>query len=88
MVPKICAVRDLGMRIALRDEDMTTEELLVELRTSPTDLARFVEAVTRSERREVAVPSRTPKAWGQRDPRGWAKVAAWLVAHDKVVREL
>ena len=67
---------------------MTTEELLVELRTSPTDLARFVEAVARSERREVTILSRTLKAWRQRDPRAWAKVSAWLAARHKVVREV
>jgi hypothetical protein len=67
---------------------MTTEELLAELRTSPTDLARFVEAAARSQRSEVLVATRTLTAWRQRDPQGWAKVIAWLADNRKKIREV
>jgi len=67
---------------------VTTQELLTELRTSPTDLARFVATAARRNRREVIVPSRTLQAWVGRDPQAWAKVVTWLAAHDKVVLEI
>jgi hypothetical protein len=67
---------------------MTTQELLAELRASPTDLARLVATAARSPRREVVVASRTLQAWVRRDPQAWAKVVTWLAAHDQVVREI
>jgi hypothetical protein len=67
---------------------MTTGELLTELRASPTDLARFVEAAARSQRSEILVAARTLTAWRQRDPQAWTKVAAWLAANKKSIREV
>ena len=49
---------------------MQAEELISELRSSQTDLARFVEAV---------------RAWQRREPQAWAKVAGWLEAHHVAV---
>jgi hypothetical protein len=52
---------------------MTTEELLAELRSSPTDLARFVEAAASSERPYVLVPIAALKGWQERDPGAWRR---------------
>ena len=64
---------------------MTTEELLAELRSSPTDLARVVEAVASSEPPYVLVPIAALKGWQERDPDAWRKVEAWLIAGGKNV---
>ena len=58
---------------------MTTEELLAELRSSPTDLARVVEAVSSRELPHVLVPIAALKGWQERDPDAWRKVEAWLI---------
>jgi len=67
---------------------MTTEELLVELRSSPTDLARVVEAVSSSRRPYVLVPMAALKGWQERDPDAWRKVEAWLIARGTNVVEV
>ena len=67
---------------------MTTEELLVELRSSPTDLARVVEAVSSSGRPYVLVPMAALKGLQERDPDAWRKVEAWLIAHGTNVVEV
>ena len=67
---------------------MTADELLVELRASPTDLARLVREAARTERRHIVVSSQALRGWTQRDPEVWAKVAAWLAAQKKIVREI
>jgi len=59
---------------------MQTEELLTELRTSQTDLARFVEAVVRDSMPYVVVPAEAVRAW-----QAWAKVSGWLAAHQVAV---
>ena len=64
---------------------MNTDELLTELRLSRTDLARYVETVIRDSRPYLVIPSQTLKAWEQREPKTWAKVAGWLAAHDVAV---
>lgn len=64
---------------------MKTEELLTDLRTSQTDLARFVEAVVRDSMPYVVIPSAAVRAWQQREPQAWAKVAGWLEAHQVAV---
>jgi hypothetical protein len=64
---------------------MKRDELLTELRTSRTDLSRFVEAVVRDSMPYVVVPSAAVKAWQRREPQAWAKVAAWLEAHHVAV---
>ncbi|HKW92914.1 MAG TPA: hypothetical protein VJX92_13520 [Methylomirabilota bacterium] len=67
---------------------MTTEELLAELQSSPTDLARFVEAAVSSELPYMLVPVAALKGWQERDPDAWRKVAAWLVARGMNVVEV
>jgi hypothetical protein len=64
---------------------MKTDELLTDLRTSQTDLARFVEAVVRDSMPYVVIPSAAVKAWQRREPQAWAKVAGWLEAHQVAV---
>ena len=63
---------------------METDELLSDLRTSQTDLARLVETVMRN-RMPYVVPSEAVRAWQQRDPQSWAKVSGWLAAHHVAV---
>jgi hypothetical protein len=72
----------------LRFPPMTTEELLAELRSSPTDLARFVEAVAGSELPYMVVPVAALKGWQERDPDAWRKVGEWLSACGKTVVEV
>ncbi len=67
---------------------MNTQDLLAELRSSPTDLARFVEAAIGSELPYVLVPVAALKGWQERDPDAWRKVAAWLHARGKDVVEV
>lgn len=67
---------------------MTTEELLAGLRSSPTDLARLVEAAASSELPYVVVPLAALKGWKQRDPAAWKLVEGWLIAHGKNVVEV
>ena len=62
---------------------MTTEELLAGLRSSPTDLARFVEAAAGSKLPYMLVPAAALKGWQERDPEAWRLVAAWLTAQGK-----
>ena len=73
---------------SLRFPIVTTEELLAELRSSPTDLARVVEAVASSELPYVLVPIAALKGWQERDPDAWRKVEAWLIAGGKNVVEV
>jgi hypothetical protein len=54
------------------------DELLNELRTSKTDLARFVEAVLRNRPPYVVVSSHAVTSWERREPQHWAKVSGWL----------
>ena len=53
-------------------------ELLHDLQTSKTDLARIVQAVVRDRLPYVVVPTQAVKSWEQREPEHWAKVAGWL----------
>jgi CheY-like chemotaxis protein len=69
----------------IREAAMNTEELLAELRWSRTDLARYVETVMRDSRPCLVISSQAMKAWEQREPKTWAKVARWLAAHDVAV---
>ena len=52
--------------------------LLNELRTSKTDLARFVEAVLRNRPPYVVVSGQAVTSWERREPQHWAKVSGWL----------
>ena len=67
---------------------MTIEELLAELRSSPTDLARVVEAVSSGELPYVLVPIAALKGWQERDPDAWRKVEAWLIARGTNIVEV
>jgi hypothetical protein len=59
---------------------IVADELLHDLRTSRTDLARLVKAVVRDRLPYVVVPIQAVKSWEQREPEHWAKVAGWLAA--------
>jgi len=59
---------------------MTAEDLLSELRTSRTDLARLVEAAVLDRHTQLVVPQRSVEAWEQREPETWTKVSGWLTA--------
>jgi hypothetical protein len=54
------------------------DELLTDLRSSKTDLARIVEAVVRDKPPYVVIPAQAVKAWQRREPGHWAKVSGWL----------
>ena len=60
----------------------TPDELLADLQDSNTDLARVVEAVLRDRVPYIVVPSAAVRAWEQREPQHWAKVAGWLAAQN------
>jgi hypothetical protein len=66
---------------------MPAEALLLELRSSRTDLARLVEAAAGQYLPCLVVPQRSVDAWERREPATWAKVASWLAARRvRVVR--
>ena len=54
------------------------DELLHDLRTSKTDLARLVETVIRSKPPYVVVPIQAVVSWERREPDHWARVSDWL----------
>jgi hypothetical protein len=64
---------------------MTLDELLAELKTSPTDLVRFVRAAAQSQRPNVVVSAAAVTGWQERDPEAWAKVLEWLADQGKTV---
>ena len=59
-----------------------SDELLNDLRTSKSDMARLVEAVVRDRLPYVVVPIQAIKSWERREPQHWAKVAGWLAAQN------
>jgi len=61
-----------------------TAALLAELKPN-TDLAWLVERVARNNLPWVVVSATALEAWEDRDPLGWAKVAAWLAANGVTV---
>ncbi len=61
------------------------DDLLNDLRSSPTDLARIVEAVVRDRRPYVKIPVQTVRSWERRAPDDWARVANWLAAQNVTV---
>jgi hypothetical protein len=67
---------------------LTTAELVTELRSSRTDLARIVQAVDRNKRSVLVVPAQSVWAWEQREPTSWARVRDWLEEHSVTVREV
>lgn len=64
---------------------MTTEELLVQLRGSKTDMGRFVEAMLRDRLPYLVVPANAVRAWQEREPQTWAMVCDWLAEQGKSV---
>ena len=63
----------------------TPQDLLNDLRTSQTDLARIVEAVVRDRLPYVVLPMQAVRSWERREPDHWAKVAGWLAAQNVAV---
>jgi hypothetical protein len=55
------------------------------LRSSRTDLARLVEAVSRDQFTQLVVPRRSIEAWERREPETWSKVRAWLAARGVLI---
>ena len=53
-------------------------DLLNDLQTSKTDLARLVEAVIRNKPPYVVVPIQAVTSWERREPDHWARVSDWL----------
>jgi hypothetical protein len=62
-----------------------TDELLSDLRTSQTDLARFVEAVVRNSTPYVVVSTEAVRGWQRREPQAWEKVTGWLALNHVTV---
>jgi hypothetical protein len=60
-------------------------DLLNDLRSSRTDLARIVEAVVRDRLPYVVVPMQAVRSWERREPDHWAKVVGWLAAENVAV---
>jgi len=57
-------------------------DLLNELRTSRSDMARLVESVVRDRLPYVVVPIMAIRSWERREPHHWAKVAEWLASRN------
>lgn len=57
---------------------VSAEDLLLELRSSRTDLARLIEAVSRDQFTKLVVPQQSVDAWERREPETWRKVSVWL----------
>jgi hypothetical protein len=75
-----------GVRKGFKEDSMTIpHDLLNDLRSSPTDLARIVEAVVRDGVPYVKIPVQAVRSWERRAPDHWAKVASWLAAENVVV---
>jgi len=76
----------LLLEIRKKEDSMTIpDDLLNDLRSSPTDLARMVEAVVRDRLPYVKIPVQTLRSWERRAPADWAKVASWLAAQNVAV---
>jgi hypothetical protein len=67
---------------------MISTQLLTELRSSRTDLARIVESVHRNNLPILFVTAQSVRAWERREPDAWAKVREWLEEHSVAVREV
>ena len=62
---------------------MTSDEVLVQLRGSKTDLGQFVEAMQRDQLPYLVVPANAVRAWEAREPQTWAMVCDWLAEQGK-----
>jgi len=60
-------------------------DLLDDLRSSPTDLARVLEAVVRDRLPNVIIPVEAVRCWERRAPDHWAKVVTRLSAQNVAV---
>jgi hypothetical protein len=82
----VASASSLLLEISKKEDSMTTpDDLLSDLRSSPTDLARIVEAVVRDRLPYVKIPVQTVKSWERRAPDDWAKVASWLATQNVAV---
>lgn len=70
-----------------RGTPIRADDLLAEL-TPNTDLRVLVRRVAEAELPWVIVPRAAVIAWERRDPEGWTKVCAWLVARGVAVLQL
>jgi len=66
--------RGVGVVSGTEATEMTTDELLAQLRGSKTDLARFIEIMQRDRLPELVVPANAVRAWQEREPQTWAMV--------------
>lgn len=58
----------------------TTDELLMRLPASPTDLRKLVGAVLRRDRQVVGISGAAIARWGREDLEGWTSVLEWLTS--------
>ena len=62
--------------------DEATEQLLHELKRSPTDLAKLVMRVACRRRTVVPISVAAIARWNKDDPDSWARVSEWLTTRD------
>ena len=58
--------------------DEATEQLLHELKGSPTDLAKLVMRTAHRRRTVVPISAAAIARWNKDDPDSWGRVRAWL----------
>ena len=79
----------LLLRVGKKEDSMTIpHDLLNDLRSSPTDLARIVEAVVRDGLPYVVIPGQAVRSWECRAPDHWAKVTGWLASQNVAVVQI
>ena len=61
------------------------DDLMNDLRSSQTDLARLIEAVVRDRLPYVIVPIQAVRSWQRREPQHWARVSGWLADQNVAV---
>jgi hypothetical protein len=69
---------DLHAAVAPAAPGVTIDELLRDLRASPTDLAKLVTSVHQQRVSVVAISSKAMIRWGRDDPDSWKRVQGWL----------
>ena len=67
---------------------MDTDELELDLASSHTDLARYLQAARRTDLPYLVVAAQAVRAWEQREPDVWARFSEWLAAHGKEIVEI
>jgi len=78
---------DLHTAVAPSAPGVTIDELLRDLRASPTDLAKLVTSVHQQRLSVVAISSKAIIRWDKDDPDSWRRVHAWLSVRDVRVVE-